>query len=363
LTAPWDRDLRINGAVWFKKTVTIPAEIASEAAILQLGVVVDSDYVYVNGVFVGRIEYRYPPSTFPIPAGVLRHGENTITVRALSHNGIGGFVADKPYRISAKSGEIPLAGKWQYKIGGVCPPAPAVTPFYHVPSGSYNGMLRHVLGYRISGAIWYQGETNAGYPDDYKILMETLIDEWRSLWGYDFPFIFTQLANYQDGSAEFPESMWARLREKQLECLSIPKTAMAVAIDCGEWNDLHPQDKKTVGARLALAARAIAYGEDIAYASPLAKVAEYDGEKIIVRFDFAENGLKTKGEASVELEIESEVGGLFTTRASIESDTLVISCPAAYKPLFLRYAWADSPEAVLYSRDGLPASPFRLPIK
>jgi sialate O-acetylesterase len=359
LTAPWDRDLRINGAVWFKKTVSNQAEMVGEPALLELGVVVDSDYVYVNGVFVGRIEYRYPPSVFPLPAGVLRQGENTVTVRALSHNGIGGFVADKPYRLSIKSGEVSLAGEWKYRIGAVMPPAPAATPFYHVPSGSYNGMLRHVLGYRISGAIWYQGETNAGYPDDYKILMETLINEWRDKWGYDFPFIFVQLANYAAGSAEFPESMWARLREKQVECLAIPKTAMAVAIDCGEWNDLHPQDKKTVGKRLALAA----YGDDIVYSGPLARVAEYDGEKIAVRFDFAASGLRIEHGNTLWMEIESAAGGLFGARASIEDDTLVIPCPAACKPAFLRYAWADNPQAPLYNNDGLPASPFRLPIQ
>jgi sialate O-acetylesterase len=360
LTAPWDRDLRINGAVWFKKTVTVPAEMASEPAIIQLGVVIDSDYVYVNGVFVGRIEYRYPPSVFPIPAGVLKAGENTITVRALSHNGIGGFVAGKPYRIATENGEVSLTGVWKYRIGAVMRPAPDVTPFYHVPAGFYNGMLSHVLGYRITGAIWYQGETNAGYPDDYVTLMETLIAEWRGIWGYDFPFIFVQLANYEADSAPFPESMWARLREKQVECLAIPKTAMVVAADCGEGNDLHPQDKKTVGERLALAARAVAYGEDIVYSDPLAKAAEYDNEKIIVHFDFAESGLLTKD--ALYLEIESKTGGLFAAPAFTRGNTLVIPCPAAYQPASIRYAWADDPDAILYNTEGLPASPFRLQV-
>ncbi|MDR0220669.1 MAG: sialate O-acetylesterase, partial [Lachnospiraceae bacterium] len=122
----------------------------------------------------------------------------------------------------------------------------------------------------------------------------------------------------------------------------------------------HPQDKKTVGERLALAARALAYGEDIVYSGPLAKTALYDNEKIIVRFDHAEGGLRTKDGAPLYLEIESKPGGLFTAPAYIEGETLVVPCPAAWQPACLRYAWADDPVALLYNVEGLPASPFRL---
>jgi len=357
LTDSWEKDLNINGSVWFRKAVVVPEDMANCGAVLELGVVVDSDFVYINGKFVGRIEYRYPPSIFKLPKGALKPGENIIAVRVLSHNGVGGFVYGKPYRITAGGKEVSLLGKWKYQIGGATRPMPDVTPFYKKPTGLYNGMLKQVIKYNITGAAWYQGETNAGYPDNYARIMETLISEWRGIWGKNLPFIFVQLANYEEN----PGGTWAKLRDKQREALNLPNTAMAVAIDCGEYNDLHPLDKKTVGERLALAARAIAYGEDVIYSGPMAKTAKFKNGEITIDFDFAENGLKTKdGNAPQCFEVETEYGGVFKADAKIEGGMIKIHCHREWRPKYVRYAWDDNPKANLYNMEGLPAVPFNI---
>lgn len=360
LTESWYRDLNINGSVWFRKTVDLPPEMDGIPAVLHLGRVVDSNFVYVNGEFVGRIEYQYPPSIFKLRKGLLRKGKNTISVRVISNYGLGGFIKDKPYKIESEYGEVDLSGNWKYRIGCVMDYMPGGVFFYSKPAGLYNAMLAPVIGYPVTGAIWYQGESNTHYPEDYFELMSALIKEWREKWRQNFPFIFTQLANFEANSAKFPDSLWASLREKQLECLAIPKTAMASAIDCGEYNDLHPLDKKTVGERLAIAARAIAYGEDLVYSGPIAKNAVYDNNKITINFDHTGSGLTVKNGGLELFEIETEYGGCFKAKACINNNNVIVYCDKALSPKYIRYAWADNPTANLYNLEGLPASPFRI---
>lgn len=362
LTESWEKDLHINGSVWFRKIIDVPQQMAGCPAVLTLGRVVDSDFVYVNGRFVGRIEYQYPPSIFKLPDDILHVGKNVIAVRVISNNLLGGFIKDKPYKIASENGEICLSGKWKYRIGCVMPPIKESTFFFSKPVGLYNAMVSPVIRYPISGAIWYQGEANTHHPDDYAELMDALVKEWRLKSGKDFPFIFTQLANFEADSSAYPKSLWACLRDKQLACLDIPNTAMASAIDCGEYNDLHPLDKKTVGERLGLAARALYYGEDIVYSGPIAKKAEFDGDKITIYFDFTGGGLVTSSGVPERFEIETESGGCFKAEARIRLDTVIVHCEAAWMPKFVRYAWADNPTANLYNAEGLPASPFRLEV-
>jgi sialate O-acetylesterase len=167
------------------------------------------------------------------------------------------------------------------------------------------------------------------------------------------------LANFEAGSGED----WARLREKQFECLNIPGTALITAIDCGEYNDVHPQDKWTVGDRLAVAARGFVYGEkDLTYMSPLARRAVCKDGKITVEFDFAEDGLVSLLGFEY-IEIETEFGSVFKTYAKRSGSTVVIDCPASWRPKYVRYAWEDNPKARLYSMERLPAFPFRLKVE
>jgi sialate O-acetylesterase len=221
-------------------------------------------------------------------------------------------------------------------------------------------MIAPLTPHAIRGVIWYQGESDAS-PERapvYARLFEATIREWRRAWGVgDFPFLFVQLANWTAG----PGNAWPELREAQRQTLSVANTGMAVTIDVGNPTDIHPRDKKTVGTRLALAARALAYGERIEHSGPLFRQAVPDGSALRVFFDHAE-GLATRGVAPVEgFEIAGKDGRYVPAEARIEGATVVVSSAPVPAPRSVRYGWADNPRVSLYNAAGLPASPFRSP--
>ncbi|MEL6718933.1 MAG: sialate O-acetylesterase, partial [Bacteroidota bacterium] len=207
-------------------------------------------------------------------------------------------------------------------------------------------------------------ESNAGRPDNYAQLMETLIKTWRTDWQQgDFPFLFVQLANYLKPQTVPKESNWAKLREQQLKTLAVPNTAMAVIIDIGEWNDIHPLNKQDVGKRLALAAQKLAYKEDIVYSGPIFKSARVKGNKVILTFDHIGSGLVAKegGKQLKQFAIAGENGQFQWAKAKIKKNKVIVSSKSVTTPKMLRYAWADNPdEANLFNREGLPASPFQI---
>jgi sialate O-acetylesterase len=205
---------------------------------------------------VGNTTYQYPPRRYLIKDDILQEGKNTITVRLISNLGKGGFVKDKPYWIQAGDTKIDLSGTWRYKVGVTSYPLqPPVFIQYKQPLGFYNAMLAPLLNLSIKGAVWYQGESNTDRPKEYAELFPAMIRDWRKQFGQgDFPFIFVQLPNFMEPKEQPEESQWAETRDAQLQALAEPNTAMVVTIDVGEWNDIHPLNKKTVGQRLALAA-------------------------------------------------------------------------------------------------------------
>ena len=228
------------------------------------------------------------------------------------------------------------------------------------PCGLFNGMIAPLTKFAIKGVIWYQGESNVGRAAQYRKLFPALIYDWRKAWGIDFPFLFVQLANFLQRKPEPSESAWAELREAQLlTFLNVPKTGMAVTIDIGEANDIHPKNKQDVGKRLALAARAIAYGENIVYSGPIYDGMTVEGNKIRIRFKHTGSGLVAKGEKLTGFAIAGEDGKFVWAEAKIEGDTVVVWSPNVEKPVAVRYAWADNPDCNLYNQEGLPASPFR----
>ncbi|MEL6719687.1 MAG: sialate O-acetylesterase, partial [Bacteroidota bacterium] len=164
-----------NGVVWFRKEIELPASAENQAAKLELGRVVDADSTFVNGVFVGNITYQYPLRWYQIPEGILKAGKNVITVRVTNTSGRGGFIMDKKYEIKLGDETIDLKGEWKYKLGAAMPSLQRQTFIRWKPSGLYNGMISPLLNYSMKGVIWYQGESNAGRPDNYAQLMETLI--------------------------------------------------------------------------------------------------------------------------------------------------------------------------------------------
>jgi sialate O-acetylesterase len=227
--------------------------------------------------------------------------------------------------------------------------------------GLYNAMLAPLLKYRIRGVIWYQGESNTGRAEEYQSLFPALIADWRRAWNQsDFPFLFVQLPNFMEAQDQPSDGNWAVFRESQMKTLAVPNTAMAVAIDAGEWNDIHPLNKKIVGQRLALAARKIAYGEDIVFSGPVYRSMRIDGNRIILTFDNIGSGLVAKGGELKQFAIAGADKKFVWANAKIEGSKIIVWSDKINQPVAVRYAWAENPAgANLYNQEGLPASPFR----
>ena len=351
--------LDFSGVIWFKKTFTLQDAPRQEDASLWLGTLVDSDRTYINGVLVGETGYQYPPRKYTVPAGLLRQGENEITVRVVVNNGLGRFTPRKPYRLFWKNGHLALHGIWKYQIGCRLSPMPEIGWLNRKPTGLYNGMLAPCHFYAIKGAVWYQGESNSDDPTDYLPLLKTLIAGWREKWNQgDFPFLIVQLPNFAIDL--LPESTgWPEIREAQRRALQIPRTGLVVTIDTGEANDLHPENKKPIGQRLALAAQALAYGEPIIGFGPLIKSGTVSEGKIILSFDYALGGLLClKGIRPEPFQIAGRDGEFKDCPAEIRDDQIIIPWEGQ-RPLFVRYAYAANPDgALFYNRQRLPASPF-----
>ncbi len=352
----------LNGTVWFRKEIEVPENMLNKPARLWLGRIVDSDKTYVNGKFIGEITYQYPPRKYGIPADLLRKGKNTITVRVTSNNGNGEFISGKPYKLTTEGHAIDLTGQWKYRTGAVCGPLPEATFVQWQPTALYNGMLAPLTNYAVKGALWYQGEANTSKPSEYFSLMKTMIENWRQSWKQSkLPFISVQLPNYGTTDMLPSESQWAELREAQLDSLQIPGTAMVVAIDLGEWNDMHPLRKKDVGERLALAARSEAYGEKILSSGPIYKGMKIKGDRLIIEFFNTGSGLKAgNGTGLKHFAIAGRDNKFKWAEARIEGDAVAVWNDSVSAPKAVRYAWADNPEAAnLINGEGLPASPFR----
>jgi sialate O-acetylesterase len=352
----------VNGVVWFRKEIDVPPTMTGKPARLLLGRVVDSDRTYVNGKFVGSVSYQYPPRKYDVPGDLLQEGKNIIVVRVVNNIGRGGFIPDKPYQLTTAGQTIDLKGPWQYKLGATMEPLQPKTFIEWQPLGLYNGMIAPLLNYTIKGVIWYQGESNTGRPLEYQKLFPALIADWRQKWNQgDFAFLYVQLANFMEAKDQPSESNWAELRQAQLKTLAVPNTGMAVAIDIGEWNDIHPLNKEDVGKRLALAAQRVAYGDkNVVYLGPIYQSMKTEGNKIILTFTNTGSGLIAKGGGELKyFAIAGPDKQFVWAKAKIEDNKVVVWSDKVTNPVTVRYAWADNPEgANLYNKEGLPASPF-----
>jgi sialate O-acetylesterase len=358
-----------NGSFWLRKEIIVPKSMVGKPAKLLLGRIVDADSVFVNGRFVGSVSYQYPPRRYLLANDVLKEGKNTVVVRLISNSGQAGFITEKPYQLIVE-GETPISleGTWGYKQGTIMPVAPSQTFIRWKPFGLYNGMIAPLLNYKIKGVLWYQGESNASRnPEDYSALMKTLIEDWRNRWQLgNFPFIFVQLANFMEAKDKPSESSWARLRQAQLETLVNPNTGMAVAIDLGEWNDIHPLNKQDIGRRLAREAEKLAYQQPKTLGSPRIQSVKKDGNKLILTFSEVGQGLISKdGKALRHFAIAGQNEAFVWAEAQIIAPNKVsVVASSIQNPLKVRYAWADNPSKVnLYNSENLPASPFEMKIK
>ena len=364
----WENTLLpgLDGVVWFRREIEIPEEMVNKEAILSLGKIDDSDMTWINGVLVGQTSNKYDRDrTYPVPAGILKPGKNCITVRVDDTGGGGGLWSeDSLLHLKGSHRSIALAGNWKFKINPLQYSfVESVADPNDYPSILYNGMIHPLLNYAVKGAIWYQGESNAGEAWLYRTLHPLMIKNWREKWNNpDLVFLFVQLANFKQPSPEPGNSDWAELREAQQMTLSVPRTGMAVTIDIGESDDIHPRNKQDVGYRLSLAARKIAYNEPVVYSGPVYKSFKIIGNKIELEFDHAISGLVASDKygyvkgfsiAGVDQQFK-------WAKAFIEGNRVIVFSDAIPEPVAVRYAWADNPDdANLYNKEGLPASPFR----
>ena len=352
-----------NGLIWLRRTVDIPASWAGKKVQLILGTIDDNDITYWNGQEVGRTTGYTIQRNYTVPGKLVKAGQLSLAIRIVDTGGGCGMPNDL-YLRSANGEQISLAGEWKYQVAadarkeGMPPKDMSENP--NLPTSLYNAMIHPLVPYGIRGAIWYQGENNASRAYQYRELFPLVIENWRKDWGKDFPFYFVQLANFKPVSPEPVDSDWAELREAQTRTLSVANTGMAVIIDKGEANDIHPKDKQAVGHRLALIARAKTYGEQIPYSGPMYHSYEVDGDKIILSFDHTEGGLKSgDGKALQGFSIAGRDHKFHWAKAEIQGDKIVVSSPEVLYPVAVRYGWSDNPVCNLYNGAGLPASPFR----
>lgn len=363
-----ENGVNVRGTVWMRKDFEVPAEMVGRHARLSMGTMMHNDQVFVNGVFVGSTGYEYPPRRYHIPAGVLREGKNVVAVRLNAPAGNGEFIKDKPYKVIGDAAEIDLTGIWKYKVGQDMSEArqyeERLKNLRTVGSGLYNGMIHPIRHYKVKAAIWYQGESNAGRAHQYGALMSALVQNWRDLWEMpDMPFLLVQLPNYMQKYDHPTDSDWARIREAQLQSFkTIPNTSLAVNYDIGEWNDIHPLDKKTLAQRLYLGARKVVFGEKVVASGPVYKDMKIEGNKIIITFTETGKGLAIRGGEKTlkHFAIAGEDQQFVWADAVIKGNTVVVSSKDVPNPVAVRYAWADNPdEANLINKEGLLASPFR----
>jgi sialate O-acetylesterase len=355
----------LDGIVWYRKEIDVPASMTGVDAKVFLGRIVDADFLYVNGKLAGNTTYQYPQRRYQLPAGLLKPGKNIFVIRVINNSGKGGFVADKPYYISAGGQKIDLKGEWQYKVGDAFSKQNSAAPIAleYQPTALFNAMVAPLINYTIKGILWYQGEGNISNASDYEKLLPAMIADWRGRWKQnDVPFIYVQLPNFGEVQYLPSESPWAVLREAQLKTLSVPNTGIAVAIDLGEWNDIHPMNKKDVGIRLALAAEHVAYSEkNIVYSGPIYQSSKTVDNKIIISFNNIGSGLITNdGEELNQFAIAGADKKFVWAKAKIDRDKVIVWSDKIANPMYVRYAWADNPDgANLYNKEGLPASPIR----
>jgi sialate O-acetylesterase len=324
----------------------------------------DNDMTYVNGAKVGGTNAYNVKRSYTIPVNILKKGNNTIAVRVIDTGGGGGIYGnEKDVRLTLQSGKnIALAGDWSFQVEELSSSA-AVGPNSY-PTLLFNAMLNPILNYSIRGALWYQGESNAGRAFQYRKAFPLMIQDWRNHFKQgDFPFYFVQLASFNANNGDSNHgSGWAELREAQTMTLSLPNTGMVVTTDIGEANDIHPRNKQDVGKRLAALALNRLYNSKMVDSGPTYKTMKVEGNTIRITFNNTGGGLLVKDKYGYlkGFEIAGTDQKFYYAKANLDGNDVVVSCNEVQQPVAVRFAWADNPEdANLFNREGFPAVPFR----
>ncbi|WP_148218155.1 sialate O-acetylesterase [Opitutus terrae] len=353
--------------VYFRRTIELPDPLPAGMAMIRLGVVERMDTAFINGRQVGASSWVENPRVYRIPEGTLKPGPNQITIRVLKTKPDGGFMS-KPEDLKLVLGdktEIPLAGAWKAKLAvDARPPHPLPVGYENwpvMPAVLYNGMIAPIAPLALTGALWYQGEANASHAQQYRTLLPAMIADWRRSFGQgDFPFYIVSLAAFMQHKDTPPETDgWAELRGAQdFVAHSVPNSGLAVAIDVGNADNIHPVDKKEVGERLALIALAKHYGKKVPYSGPRLASVERLPNALRLTFTHTDGGLIVKGEQPEEFALCGEDRVWHRAHGKIVDDTVVVSSSEVLNPVAVRYAWQSNPKATLFNGAGLPAIPF-----
>jgi sialate O-acetylesterase len=352
---------------WFRKEFTLPDPLPAGQATLCLGSIEKMDTAYLNGQWVGASSWVENPRAYGIKAGVLKPGRNVLAVRVFKLKPQGGFLS-KPDALRLVLGDqsvIPLDGEWKGALSvDARPPHPLPLTFENYPTMPivlFDGMIQPVAPLSLRGAIWYQGEANAERAHQYRTLLPAMIGDWRKLFRQgDFPFYIVSLPAFMHHRDQPGDDSWAELREAQaLTARTVKNSALAVTIDTGDPDNIHPKDKQVVGERLALCALANEYGEKIPWAGPtFASMTRLPGA-LKLRFNHTEGGLVVKGDKPGEFSVAGKDRQWHWAEAKVEGDSVIVSSPAVPDPQAARYAWQANPAATLFNGIGLPAVPFR----
>ncbi len=352
---------------YFRKTLDLPDPLPPGPATLRLGVIERMDTTQINGHWVGASAWVENPRVYRINDGILKPGRNVLTVRVLKLKPDGGFMSppDQLRLVLGDKTEIPLAGEWKGKLSVDARPPHALPRGFEnwpvMPSVLYQGMIAPLAPLSLTGAIWYQGEANAAHAFQYRKLLPAMIADWRRTFGQgDFPFGIVSLPAFEARRPNPGDDPWAELREAQaLTAKTVPNCGLAVTIDTGDANDIHPKDKREVGDRLGLWALANHYHRPQAASGPsFASFAALPG-RLKIHFTNAPGGLVSKGAKPGEFSVAGEDRKWFWADARIEGDDVLLSCPSVPHPVAARYAWQANPVATLFNSAGLPATPFR----
>jgi sialate O-acetylesterase len=353
---------------WFRREVVLPDPLPGGSAKVYLGEVYKMETTYVNGRQIGASSWSENPRIYPVPADGLKPGRNVIAVRVFKQKPVGGFRSPaETLRLAWSDGTtVPLAGEWRGAVSvDAKPPHPLPLDLENYPTMPvvlYNGMIAPLAPLAITGALWYQGEANSSNAAQYRKLMPALIADWRARFEQgEFPFYLVSLPAFMERKATPGTDGWAEIREVQAGTAhSVRNTGVAVTIDTGEADNIHPRNKRPVGERLAALALANHYGRDVAAGGPTLRAVERRGAELVLRFDHARGGLRIHGDKPGEFAIAGEDRQWHWAEARIESgNAVVVSAPEVPKPVAVRYAWQANPVATLFNADGWPAAPFR----
>ncbi len=356
------------GVVWYRTNVIIDHAHAGKPASINLGSISDCDRTWVNGQPLGATFVWSDNRRYKVPAGVLKEGANTVAVRCMDTGYWGGMNGDpgSQFLEFGPNDRITLPDTWR------CKPTMDLRGRHGFPQGLfneannvsvlYNGMIAPLFPFAFKGVVWYQGESNVDRGYQYRSLLPNLIKDWRQKAGQgDFPFLIVQIANFMGRAAEPADNHWAELREAQaMTAQKVRNTALAVTIDIGMWNDIHPVNKQEVGHRLALNALKMIYHDDSVVASgPTFTGFKIEKDRLRLYFRNAGHGLVLRGGSEHSFALAGADRKWRWAKAEIQGDSIVLNCPAVAHPVAARYAWANNPEAPLYNDSGLPAVPFR----